>query len=79
MTGTPQSREAYGRMVRKGDAAMTTTGDEAIAQSQASGQMAAICQKRFNAPIPPKGLNLDFALSKDMKALFAKPNAVIPE
>lgn len=79
ITGTPQSREAYGCMLRKGDAAMKAVIDEAIAQAQTSGQMAAIYQKWFNAPIPPKGLNLDFALSDDMKALFAKPNAVIPE
>jgi glutamate/aspartate transport system substrate-binding protein len=25
-------------------------------------------------PVPPKGLNLDFPLSDDMKALFKTPN-----
>mgnify|MGYP004226333323 CR=1 FL=1 len=28
----------------------------------------------FQQPVPPKGLNLDFPLSEDMKALFKTPN-----
>jgi glutamate/aspartate transport system substrate-binding protein len=30
--------------------------------------------KWFMQPVPPKGLNLDFPLSDDMKALFKNPN-----
>lgn len=74
ITGTPQSREAYGCMVRKGDTQMKELLDTTIAELQTSGKAVAIYDKWFRSPIPPKGLNLDFALSDDMKALFAKPN-----
>lgn len=74
ITGTPQSLEAYGCMVRKGDTQMKALLDEVIAEAQKGGQAAAIYDKWFNSPIPPKQLNLDFPMSDDMKALFANPN-----
>ena len=74
ITGTPQSREAYGCMVRKGDAQLKALLNETIAELQTSGKAVAIYDKWFRSPIPPRGLNLDFALSDDMKALFASPN-----
>ena len=74
ITGTPQSREAYGCMVRKGDTQLKALLDETIAELQTSGKAVAIYDKWFRQPIPPRGLNLDFALSDDMKALFAAPN-----
>ena len=37
ITGTPQSREAYGCMVRKGDVQLKTLLDETIAELQTSG------------------------------------------
>ena len=74
ITGTPQSREAYGCMIRKGDAQLKKLLDETIAELQTSGKAVAIYDKWFRSPIPPRGLNLDFALSDDMKALFAAPN-----
>lgn len=74
ITGTPQSREAYGCMIRKGDAQLRALLNETIAQLQTSGKAVAIYDKWFKSPIPPRNLNLDFAMSDDMKALFAKPN-----
>lgn len=74
ITGAPQSREAYGCMVRKGDGQLKALLDETIAELQTSGKAVAIYDKWFRSPIPPRGLNLDFALSDDMKALFAAPN-----
>lgn len=74
ITGTPQSREAYGCMVRKADGQLKALLDETIAELQTSGKAVAIYDKWFRSPIPPRGLNLDFALSDDMKALFAAPN-----
>lgn len=78
ITGTPQSREAYGCMVRKDDAQMKQVLDEAIAELQTSGKAEEIYEKWFMAPIPPRDLNLDFPMSDDMKALFAQPNSDIP-
>lgn len=74
ITGTPQSFEAYGCMVRKGDVQLKALIDDTIAKLETSGEMAKIYHKWFMSPIPPKGLNLDFPLSDTMKKLFAHPN-----
>ncbi|MGV2291222.1 glutamate/aspartate ABC transporter substrate-binding protein [Trinickia sp. YCB016] len=74
ITGTPQSREAYGCMLRKNDPEFKKVVDEAIAQVQTSGEGDKIYKRWFESPIPPKGLNLNFPESDDMKALFKSPN-----
>ncbi|QCP51014.1 glutamate/aspartate ABC transporter substrate-binding protein [Trinickia violacea] len=72
--GTPQSHEAYGCMMRKNDPEFKKVVDEAIAQVQTSGEGDKIYKRWFESPIPPKGLNLNFPESDDMKALFKSPN-----
>jgi len=74
IVGTPQSKEAYGCMLRKDDPAFKTLVDETIAKAQTSGQAEKWFDKWFKQPIPPKNLNMSFALSDDMKALFKTPN-----
>jgi glutamate/aspartate transport system substrate-binding protein len=74
IVGKPQSREAYGCMLRKDDPAFKRVVDTAIAQAMTSGEAAQLYKKWFQSPIPPKGLNLDLPLSDDMKALFKNPN-----
>lgn len=74
VVGTPQSREAYGCMLPKGDAPFKRLIDATIAKHQTSGAAAKLYDKWFNRPIPPKGLNLGFPLSDDMAALFRRPN-----
>jgi len=74
IVGTPQSREAYGCMLRKNDPEFKKVADEAIAKVETSGEADAIYKKWFESPIPPKGLNLNFPESEDMKALFKSPN-----
>lgn len=74
ITGTPQSYEAYGCMVRKNDPQLKAVLNNAIATAQTSGEAAKIYQKWFMAPIPPHNLNLNFPLSDGMKKLFANPN-----
>ncbi len=74
VVGTPQSREAYGCMLRKDDAAFKQLVDATIARMQTSGEAARLYAKWFTGPIPPKGLNLNFPMSADMKALFQNPN-----
>ncbi|MGE8546668.1 MAG: glutamate/aspartate ABC transporter substrate-binding protein [Alcaligenes sp.] len=74
ITGTPQSFEVYGCMVRKGDDKLRALMNEVIARAQISGKAAEIYNKWFMQPIPPKQLNLDFPMSDEMKALFAHPN-----
>ena len=74
IVGTPQSKEAYGMMMPKGDDQFKMLVDETIAKAETSGEAAKLYQKWFQSPIPPKGLNLELPLSDDMKALFNSPN-----
>lgn len=74
IVGTPQSHEAYGCMLRKNDPAFKKLMDETIAKAQTSGEAAKWFERWFNQPIPPKNMNMNFALSDDMKALFKTPN-----
>jgi glutamate/aspartate transport system substrate-binding protein len=73
VTGTPQSYEIYGCMVRKGDEPFKKAVDDAIKATYASGEINKIYEKWFMQPIPPKGLNLNFPMSDELKALIAKP------
>ncbi len=74
IVGTPQSREAYGCMLRKDDAPFKKVVDAAIASAMTSGEAEKLYKKWFQSPIPPKGLNLNLPLSDDMKELFKNPN-----
>jgi glutamate/aspartate transport system substrate-binding protein len=73
IVGTPQSKEAYGMMMNKGDDQFKKLVDATIAKAE-STEGENIYKKWFQSPIPPKGLNLDLPLSEDMKALFKSPN-----
>jgi glutamate/aspartate transport system substrate-binding protein len=74
IVGKPQSFEAYGCMLRKNDAAFKKLADETIAKLETSGAAEKLYDKWFRSPVPPKGLNLDFPLSEDMKKLIKNPN-----
>ncbi len=73
VVGTPQSFEIYGCMLRKGDPAFKQVVDGAIAATYQSGEVTAIYDKWFMQPIPPKGLNLNFPMSAELKKLIATP------
>ncbi len=74
IVGTPQSHEAYGCMLRKGDSSLKALMDQTIAEAQTSGKATQWFERWFNHPIPPKNMTMNFALSDDMKALFKAPN-----
>ena len=74
VVGKPQSRESYGCMIRKDDAQFKKVTDTVIAGLMKDGSINTMYTKWFMQPVPPKGLNLDFPLSDDMKALFKNPN-----
>jgi glutamate/aspartate transport system substrate-binding protein len=74
IVGKPQSFEAYGCMLRKDDAAFKKLANETIAKLESGGAAEKLYNKWFKSPVPPKGLNLDFPLSEDMKKLFKDPN-----
>jgi glutamate/aspartate transport system substrate-binding protein len=73
VTGTAQSYEIYGCMVRKGDAPFKKAVDDAIVATFKSGEINKIYDTWFQKPIPPKGLNLMFPMSDELKALIANP------
>ncbi len=74
IVGTPQSEEAYGCMMRKNDPAFKALLDKTIATAQTTGVAEKSFDRWFKNPIPPKNLNMNFALSDEMKALFKAPN-----
>ena len=74
IVGTPQSKEAYGMMLTKGDTQLKKLTDDTIAKVQTSGEAEKLYTKWFMSPIPPKGLNLNLPLSDDMKQLYKSPN-----
>ena len=74
VTGTAQSKEAYGCMVRKDDPEFKKMVDASLTKAMTSGDAEKIYAKWFMAPIPPKGLNLNMPLSDEMKAAYKAPN-----
>jgi glutamate/aspartate transport system substrate-binding protein len=74
IVGKPQSFEAYGCMMRKDDPQFKKAVDDALAAVMKSGEIEKIYSKWFMSPIPPKGLNLSFAISDELKALYKSPN-----
>jgi len=74
VTGKPQSFEVYGCMMRKDDAQFKKLVDETLAGIMKSGEINTLYAKWFQSPIPPKGLNLNFPMSDELKALFKNPN-----
>jgi glutamate/aspartate transport system substrate-binding protein len=74
IVGTPQSKEAYGCMLRKNDPQFKQLMDQTIAGIQTSGQAAKWYDTWFKQPIPPKNLNMNFEMSPDVQQLFKTPN-----
>ncbi|MGF6756023.1 glutamate/aspartate ABC transporter substrate-binding protein [Paraburkholderia sp. GAS42] len=74
ITGTSPLSEVYGCMFRKEDPGFKKLADGVIARMQTSGEAAALYQKWFTQPVPPKGINLNYPLSSEMKSLLANPN-----
>ncbi|MDD2740971.1 MAG: glutamate/aspartate ABC transporter substrate-binding protein [Rhodocyclaceae bacterium] len=74
VTGTAQSKEAYGCMLRKDDPVFKKMVDAALSKAMTSGDVEKIYAKWFMAPIPPKGLNLNMPLSDEMRAAYQAPN-----
>ncbi len=69
--------EPYAIMVRKDDPAFKKLVDETIAGLMKSGEFEALYKKWFQSPIPPKNINLNAPMSKELqdnlKALSDKP------
>lgn len=67
--------EPYGFMVRKYDQPFKELVDDTLAGLMTTGVIRQIYAKWFEKPIPPRGINLNFPLSKDLELAFKRPNA----
>jgi glutamate/aspartate transport system substrate-binding protein len=69
----PLSVEPYGIMMRKDDPAFKKVVDAALTQLYTSGDAVKIYNKWFLSPIPPKGVNMNFPLTPQLKYVYAHP------
>src|ERR1700733_12459694 len=65
--------EPYGIMLRKDDVAFKAVAAAATSALYRSPEGAALYDKWFTQPIPPKGANLNIPMSPAMKRAFEKP------
>jgi len=79
VVGAPIQVEPYGIMIRKDDPTFKSLVDGVLADLMKSGQFDEMYKKWFMSPIPPKGINLNAPMSKELKdnekALSDKPAA----
>jgi ABC-type amino acid transport substrate-binding protein len=77
VVGEPIQVEPYAIMVRKDDPAFKKLVDDTLAAMMKSGEFEALYKKWFESPIPPKGINLNAPMSKELRdnltALSDKP------
>lgn len=73
VVGKEQSREIYSCMLRKDDPQFLAVVNETLADLYRSGEINGIYQRWFEQPIPPKGLNLEFPMTSELKAIIARP------
>lgn len=74
VVGTPMSTEAYACMMRRGDPAFKAVVDRGLTTLMRSGEALKIYTRWFQAPIPPKGLNLNWPPSPALLQLYQQPN-----
>lgn len=67
------SVEPYGIMLRRDDPAFKKAVDAAIVGVFKSGEINRIYAKWFQAPIPPKGISLNWPLTEQLQAVITKP------
>ncbi|MCP3751457.1 transporter substrate-binding domain-containing protein [Pseudomonas sp. SBB6] len=73
VVGEEQSREIYSCMVRNDDPQFLALVNSSLGELYSSGEINGIYQRWFEQPIPPKGLNLEFPMSSELKAIIANP------
>jgi len=66
--------EPYGIMIRKDDPQFKALVDKTLAGLMKSGEINKIYDKWFMNPIPPKGVNMNLPMSKELKDAIANPN-----
>jgi glutamate/aspartate transport system substrate-binding protein len=74
VVGSPLTQEAFGCTFRLNDADFKTTVDGAIERLGKTGELENLYLKWFMNPIPPRGVNVQFPLSDELKKMFENPN-----
>jgi len=74
VVGTPMTEEVYACAMRKGDVEFKAVADRAIQRMMRDGDMRKLYARWFQAPIPPREVNLHVPLDPKLSALFAHPN-----
>lgn len=65
--------EPYGIMMRRGDPEFKKLVDAEISRIYTSGEINRIYAKWFQSPIPPKGINLNWPMTEQLKNAFKSP------
>jgi len=66
--------DPYGLVVSKDDPGFKKLVDDALTEAMKSGEYDKLYAKWFEAPIPPKNVNLKFPQSDKLKALIKSPS-----
>jgi glutamate/aspartate transport system substrate-binding protein len=66
--------EPYGIMIRKDDPQFKALVDKTLTGLMKSGEIVKIYEKWFLNPVPPKGINVNLPMSKELKDAIANPN-----
>jgi glutamate/aspartate transport system substrate-binding protein len=74
ITGTPQSSEAYGFMMRLDDPEFRKLVDDTLEQTMKGPEIHTMYDRWFIKPVPPKNISFDFPMSDSLKQLYAQPN-----
>jgi glutamate/aspartate transport system substrate-binding protein len=75
ITGTPQSSEAYGFMLRRDDPEFKKLVNDTLEQVMKGPEIKVMYDKWFTQPVPPKNINFNFPMTDVQRQLYAAPNA----
>jgi len=67
-------QEPYSMMIRKDDTQFKALVDKTIGGVMKSGEIDKIYAKWFMNPVPPKGINMNFAMTPPIREAFMNPN-----
>ena len=67
-------QEPYSMMLRKDDPQFKALVDKTVSGVMKSGEIERIYFKWFTAPVPPKGLNMNFPMTPAIREAFKNPN-----
>jgi glutamate/aspartate transport system substrate-binding protein len=67
-------QEPYSMVLRKDDAQFKALVDKTIGAVMKSGEIEKIYAKWFTSPVPPKGLNMNFPMTPQIREAFKNPN-----